>query len=54
MEYVELDFLGTTADIDPNFLKLFEEITGQKLKKRSKIKNQISRAKSSFRIFLCR
>ena len=31
MEYIELDFLGTAKEIDPNFIKLFERITGHNL-----------------------
>ena len=35
MEYIELDFLGSAQEIDPNFIKLYEEITGHKIKKKN-------------------
>lgn len=33
MEYIELDFLGKAKEIDSNFIKLYERITGHKIKK---------------------
>jgi len=33
MEYNVLDFLGKVKEIDPNFKKLYEEVTGDKIKK---------------------
>lgn len=38
MEYIELDFLGCAKKMDPNFIKLFEEITGHKIKKENQDK----------------
>jgi len=42
MEYIELDFLGTVAEIDPNFIKLYEEITGHKIKKKVQDKSYLN------------
>ena len=33
-EFIELDFLGCAKKLDPHFIKLFEEITGHKIKKK--------------------
>lgn len=40
MEYCELDFLGAAGKIDPHFKKLFEEITGHKLKLKKKVQDK--------------
>lgn len=39
MEYIELDFLGSAKEIDPNFIELYEKITGHKIKKKVQDKN---------------
>jgi len=44
MEYIELDFLGTAKEIDPNFVELYERITGHQIKKKDqdkKVNNDI-------------
>ena len=38
MEYIELDFLGSAKEIDPNFRELFEKITGHQIKKKDQDK----------------
>ena len=38
MEYIELDFLGSAEEIDPNFIKLYERITGHQIKKKDQDK----------------
>jgi len=48
MEYIELDFLGTTAEIDPHFIELYEKITGHKIK--LKKKNQDKKSIITFKI----
>jgi len=40
MEYVELDFLGVATEIDPNFIRLFEEITGHKINSKKKVQDK--------------
>lgn len=34
MEYCELDFLNQVKEIDPHFIKLYEEVTGHKIKRK--------------------
>ena len=41
MEYIELDFLGSAQEIDPNFIKLYEKITGHKIKKNDQEKKSL-------------
>ena len=43
MEYIELDFLGYAKKGDPHFKKLFEEITGHKIRKKDQDKNSNSK-----------
>jgi len=38
MEYIELDFLGSAKEIDPNSIKLFEVVTGHKINKKDQDK----------------
>lgn len=48
MEYIELDFLGSAKEIDSNFKKLYEKITGHQLK--MKKKDQDKKTPSLFEI----
>ena len=41
MEYPELVFIGYAKKIDPHFEKLFEEITGHKIKQKKKDQDKL-------------
>jgi len=41
MEYIELDFLDHTKEVDPDFIKLFEEVIDHQIKKNNPEKKLI-------------